>query len=56
LPGKLIGLDFIASPAVTNAESHIFLEDDAYRRTELWHSAGWAIVKGAGLDRGTLRA
>nr|WP_301334264.1 ergothioneine biosynthesis protein EgtB [Solimonas sp. SE-A11] len=35
----------IASRAVTNREYRAFIEDEGYRRPELWLSDGWAVVQ-----------
>ena len=39
----------IASRPVTNGEYLAFVEDGGYRRFELWHSEGWALVEQRGL-------
>ncbi len=40
----------LASRLVTNAEFLTFMEDDGYRRPELWLSLGWNTVKEKGWD------
>src|SRR5258708_31061054 len=37
----------ISDRPVTNAEFVAFIEDDGYRRPQLWLSAGWATAKAA---------
>lgn len=41
----------LASRQVSNAEYRAFIEDDGYRRPELWLSAGWATVQDQQWDR-----
>ncbi len=41
----LLGPFRLASRQVTNAEYRAFIEDNGYRRPELWLSAGWATIQ-----------
>ncbi len=40
----------LASRLVTNAEFLAFMEDEGYRRSELWLSLGWSTLKERGWD------
>ncbi len=48
----LVGDFLIADRLVTNKEFQMFIEDDGYKRPELWLSDGWALINSSsGFDK-----